>query len=619
MKSILKYLLLLILLNTAYSNVEFKENNDGIIEFDYKLEGQFFIGEELLARVYAFDTINPLPNAYEFALKFNGNYYTAKFKLPKDKVYFLMTITNNKIVDNNHSKFYSYLPDKSIKNANYIAAMTYLGGLPENINRRINYKLALKHLEVEIQNFPKNITALVAYYSLLFDMKKIDFENYSKKLTQILDFKYDENDENQIKAITRALKILNRKEEAGKIEAKFIEKNPQSSIAEENYLAMLSQIDNLKDFSEKTINYLKQYPNITNREKIFSALVSGYLQTGDYKTILNILDNLSNVPPIAYSQLSFAILNDEKFEKLDFDERIKLVVDLIKKAINLAEKEDAFNKPKHITKSEWQQKVKLLLAGLYEEYGQILMSIGENEIALEKFQKSFDLYKDKAPLSLYENTMNLCIDLNLPETAFEIGLLAYEYNFPNEAIRKMMEKLHNELNKSSSFEIFETKIKASTIETRFNNYRFQVLDEDFSPIEFIDLSNKIINLRNDSNSVKVLVFWSSWCDPCDVALSAIDSLATLFKDNNQVKLASVNIWETEKNRLELIQKYFAESKPNFEVLLDTKDEAPFNISISGLPFFCLIGKDGKIKFIEQGFNEESFIERFRDKIQYLLR
>ena len=115
-------------------------------------------------------------------------------------------------------------------------------------------------------------------------------------------------------------------------------------------------------------------------------------------------------------------------------------------------------------------------------------------------------------------------------------------------------------------------------------------------------------------------FWSTWCDPCDEALLGLDSLAKLYSEIKEVKCASVNLWESKEDASKLVDEYFSEFKPKFEILIDEKLSSPFEFGITGLPYVCFIGKDGKLQFINKGYtNKDDFVNDAKDKIDFLLR
>jgi thiol-disulfide isomerase/thioredoxin len=144
------------------------------------------------------------------------------------------------------------------------------------------------------------------------------------------------------------------------------------------------------------------------------------------------------------------------------------------------------------------------------------------------------------------------------------------------------------------------------------------LSDSFNNIYFSDLSGKKINLKEFTDKVVVLTFWSSWCDPCDEALVGLDSLTKLYKSETNVYFASVNLWETDEDIDKTVKEFFSEYTPQFNILLDKMSQSAYELGIGGLPFVCFISKDGKLEFVDKGYvNLEEFIRNSSDKIDFL--
>jgi thiol-disulfide isomerase/thioredoxin len=379
-------------------------------------------------------------------------------------------------------------------------------------------------------------------------------------------------------------------------------------------------LETLEKFSNAVIVYLKQFSASSNRERLFSALVSGYLQTGNYQDILAILNQFEDTPPSAYAQIAYSLVNDEVFEKVDINIRIKKAIELMNTSIYEVKSDNYKYKPSYITITEWDKRNKIRVAGLLEQYGQILMSVEQYEDALSKYNEALDFYKKDAPNALYENVMELCGILKKPDTAYEIGLLAIHNNYPSQNIIEDMRVLHSELAKTEAFEPWMIKILNDTKIQRLKKLSFENFSDSINNIYFLDLSGKKINLKELTGKVVVITFWSSWCDPCDEALVGLDSLTKLYKSESNIYFASVNLWETDEDIDKTVKEFFSEYKPQFNILLDKMSQSAYELGIGGLPFVCFIGKDGKLEFVDKGYvNLEEFINSSSDKIDFLTK
>ncbi|MCK5742672.1 MAG: hypothetical protein KAH48_10670, partial [Chlorobi bacterium] len=285
------------------------------VNIAYKADGRLL---PLSAYIYGYEGSSSFPQARQVSLSYdrNKNRYLGSFKVPKNEVFGLIKIsTRHETQDDNISKFWDYQivdNDNNIVRSSYLqAGISYLGNSPANCSRRVDFKKALKMLKKENLLYPNNLQALIGAVSLRLDLGLITHDKFKQKIEQYSRLNFNKNDENDIKSISRALRTLNKQDKAEKIEKQFAKKYPKSETAQEIYMSMLSQADNLDDFSKITQDFLKAFPKSSNRERLFSALVSGYLQSNKSDEIEKILKSFKSVPSSALTQLAYAIVETD--------------------------------------------------------------------------------------------------------------------------------------------------------------------------------------------------------------------------------------------------------------------------------------------------------------------
>jgi thiol-disulfide isomerase/thioredoxin len=596
-----------------------------VINVKYFADGRFFVDENLSLRVYAFTSNSTNPTAYEFSLSYNKvqSFYFGNFTVPDETVFILMKVASLEHIDNNSGEFWDLLfssNEKPLRNTNLKAGLSYLGNLPENLNRNIDFKKAIYYLQKEIENYPDNVPAQIGLASLQLDLQKIDYKEYSAKVEKIIKTSYDKNNEAEVRAISRALKTLNKKDEAEKLEKDFIKKFPQSNLAEEIFMADLAKANSLEKFSDGILEYLKKFNDVSNRERIYSALVSGYLQVGKADEVIELLNKQNDVPSGAYAQIAFALVNNDEFSEMTDEYKLQKAKNLMNISIYGIKQNNLNNKPDYITISEWELRNKIRLATLLEQYGQILMAAQEYEEAYNKYAEALDVYKNDAPVSLYENVVKLCMILGKYQTAYNIAELSVKNSKDSEVIIDFFEQLHKQLNKSETFDVMLIALKNEARNERLKKLSYSRLNKDIQNITFVDLNGKRISLKELNGKVIVLMLWSSWCGPCDDALKGFYFLSDAYADSSDVIIASVNLWENAKDVKKTVKDYFAESDVKFKIWIDDTNALPFEAGITGLPSVCFIGKNGKIEFIDRGFtNNDEFLLNSKDKVSLISR
>lgn len=99
--------------------------------------------------------------------------------------------------------------------------------------------------------------------------------------------------------------------------------------------------------------------------------------------------------------------------------------------------------------------------------------------------------------------------------------------------------------------------------------------------------------------VVILDFWATWCSPCMQAMPALDDWCKKHKPAD-VEVFSINTWERNPEKA---KKLFIDKKYAMHLLMDGNTAAQ-EYGVSGIPYICIIGKDGKIHYEVKGFSPD---------------
>jgi thiol-disulfide isomerase/thioredoxin len=121
------------------------------------------------------------------------------------------------------------------------------------------------------------------------------------------------------------------------------------------------------------------------------------------------------------------------------------------------------------------------------------------------------------------------------------------------------------------------------------------------------------NINSHRGQVVLLDVWATWCDPCKVALTAYQALATEFP-NEQFQVLGVNI----DADAALIAPYLTENNIKIPILLDPEAlGTTAKLQISMMPTSVIIDKKGMIRFKHEGFDAQE-LPQLRSEISQLL-
>ncbi len=115
---------------------------------------------------------------------------------------------------------------------------------------------------------------------------------------------------------------------------------------------------------------------------------------------------------------------------------------------------------------------------------------------------------------------------------------------------------------------------------------------------FTDAEKKEFTLESLKGDILILDFWATWCGPCKMAMPVLSEFAG--KKIEGVRIFSVNVWEQDP---EAAKKFFEEQKYNMELAYGEKDSHE-KFSFNGIPYICVLDKDGNIRYQENGYSPE---------------
>jgi thiol-disulfide isomerase/thioredoxin len=102
-----------------------------------------------------------------------------------------------------------------------------------------------------------------------------------------------------------------------------------------------------------------------------------------------------------------------------------------------------------------------------------------------------------------------------------------------------------------------------------------------------------------SKNVVVLDFWATWCPPCRAALPILAEVTKSYEAKG-VKFFAVDLKEDPSK----IQKFLSAQGLTVNVALDKDGKAAEKYGVSGIPQSVIIGKDGIVRVVHEGFSED---------------
>ena len=109
-------------------------------------------------------------------------------------------------------------------------------------------------------------------------------------------------------------------------------------------------------------------------------------------------------------------------------------------------------------------------------------------------------------------------------------------------------------------------------------------------INFTNINNKIINLKEFENSLIIINFWATWCAPCIEEMPSLNRLQANPVFNN-LKIIPINVG---RDNIEKSKNFFKKLKiNNLKIYFDSDVELSNKFLLRGLPTTVFVNKKGE--------------------------
>lgn len=116
-----------------------------------------------------------------------------------------------------------------------------------------------------------------------------------------------------------------------------------------------------------------------------------------------------------------------------------------------------------------------------------------------------------------------------------------------------------------------------------------------------------------TGQVVLIDFWASWCAPCK---ASFPMMAQLHKDYSTrgFVIAAVGVDEKPAAAIAFARKL----APPFATLHDREQALVKSVAVPTMPTSYLVGRDGRVRFVHEGFHGDATERELRKEIEALL-
>ena len=114
-------------------------------------------------------------------------------------------------------------------------------------------------------------------------------------------------------------------------------------------------------------------------------------------------------------------------------------------------------------------------------------------------------------------------------------------------------------------------------------------------------------------SVVLVDFWASWCAPCKASFPALGKLHADYARRGLV-VVGVGIDEKMSDAMSFVKKM----TPPFVTVLDREQKIVKQVVVPTMPTSYLVGRDGRVRFVHEGYHGDATDKELRKEIEALL-
>jgi thiol-disulfide isomerase/thioredoxin len=121
------------------------------------------------------------------------------------------------------------------------------------------------------------------------------------------------------------------------------------------------------------------------------------------------------------------------------------------------------------------------------------------------------------------------------------------------------------------------------------------------------------DLPATAGKVMLVDFWASWCAPCKASFPALGKIHADFSRRGLL-IAAVGVDEKLADAVQFVRTL----RPPFVTLHDREQHLVKQVVVPGMPTTYLVGRDGRVRFMHQGYHGAETDKLLRQQIETLL-
>jgi thiol-disulfide isomerase/thioredoxin len=364
------------------------------------------------------------------------------------------------------------------------------------------------------------------------------------------------------------------------------------------------------------LEYLKKYPQSSQRPQIYRAIVESSLQLRDYSTATEYAERMVALDP---GDLSINLLSVQLLERYGDAAGWRRATNYCARVIELIERESSNNKSPRVSNEQFEKDKQRDAAAIFLVRGRLHQKLNDMQDAQKDFEESYRRAPGAAAAERLGELAELRKDLAVAVHQYALAFVLADGSPAGASRTELRKKLGNAWRLAHGSEdglgeyLLHTYDESAAETVAAKPARNRGLKE---PSEFVlrkAADGLPFALAGTKGKVLVMNFWTTWCGPCREWEPHFERVAGKFAGQEKdVVFLEVNCDEDET----LVGPYLAEEKPKSSVLF--ADGLDRLLQVNSFPTTLVLDRAGKIAYRAEGFDPEGSDQTLVEAIERTL-
>jgi len=358
--------------------------------------------------------------------------------------------------------------------------------------------------------------------------------------------------------------------------------------------------------------FLRKYPESSQRSQIYRALVESSLQLRDFARAKDYAERMVSLNP---QDISNTVLTIQLLDRYGDVPSYRRAVFYCSRVIEYVDHTPSADKSPRVSPEEWETSKKREKSSLLLVRGGLYLKLNDIPNAQKDFETCYVLVPNAPAAEHLGEIAELNKDLNAAIQQYSRAFALTDGGSNGSATRvSLRKKLGNVWRLAHGSEdglgdyllrsFDETVAATAPVKPPRNPDGKEPYDfvlrrtPDGSPVRLADAKGKVL----------VLNFWATWCGPCRELEPHFERVAEAYSLRSDVVFYTLNCDDDET----LVSPYLLEMKPKTPALF--ADGLDRLLRVNSFPTTLILDPAGKIAFREDGFDPEVYEKSLKEAI-----